>query len=95
MFTASCVDQKTRRVSGKKTQIGNIQAAKVVEGLPLLPHSHSHSLYLLSQVVADVIRTCLGPRAMLKVWSMRVWGNEGMSVCVSDVDGPNGRNSDD
>jgi T-complex protein 1 subunit gamma len=38
--------QRTRRESGKKTQIGNIQAAKVV---------------------ADVIRTCLGPRAMLKM----------------------------
>ncbi|XP_046858014.1 T-complex protein 1 subunit gamma-like [Xenia sp. Carnegie-2017] len=40
------LNQSTRRESGRKVQLGNVQAAKTI---------------------ADVIRTCLGPRAMLKM----------------------------
>lgn len=40
------LNQNTKRETGRKAQIGNIQAAKTI---------------------ADVIRTCLGPRAMLKM----------------------------
>ncbi|KXJ25911.1 T-complex protein 1 subunit gamma [Exaiptasia diaphana] len=40
------LNQNTKRESGRKVQIGNVQAAKTI---------------------ADVIRTCLGPRAMLKM----------------------------
>merc|ERR1711910_158620 len=40
------LNQNTKRESGKKVQISNIQAAKTV---------------------ADIIRTCLGPKAMLKM----------------------------
>jgi T-complex protein 1 subunit gamma len=40
------LNQSTKRETGSKAQLGNIQAAKTI---------------------ADVIRTCLGPRAMLKM----------------------------
>lgn len=40
------LNQNTRRETGRKAQIGNIEAAKTI---------------------AEVIRTCLGPRAMLKM----------------------------
>ncbi|EDO31685.1 predicted protein [Nematostella vectensis] len=40
------LNQNTKRESGRKVQLGNVQAAKTI---------------------ADIIRTCLGPRAMLKI----------------------------
>ncbi|XP_048584096.1 T-complex protein 1 subunit gamma [Nematostella vectensis] len=40
------LNQNTKRESGRKVQLGNVQAAKTI---------------------ADIIRTCLGPRAMLKM----------------------------
>ncbi|XP_068741405.1 T-complex protein 1 subunit gamma-like [Montipora capricornis] len=40
------LNQNTRRESGRKVQLGNVEAAKTI---------------------ADVIRTCLGPKAMLKM----------------------------
>lgn len=40
------LNQNTKRESGRKVQLGNVEAAKTI---------------------ADVIRTCLGPRAMLKM----------------------------
>lgn len=51
----------TKRETGKKAQATNIMAAKVNLLLPtrLIP--------LFVQAVADIIRTTLGPRAMLKM----------------------------
>lgn len=40
------LNQNTRRESGRKVQLGNVEAAKTI---------------------ADIIRTCLGPKAMLKM----------------------------
>ena len=45
-FYRKTAGQNTKRDSGRKVQLENIQSAKLI---------------------ADVIRTCLGPRAMLKV----------------------------
>lgn len=56
-------DTAPERQSGRKAQISNITAAKV--------HFHRRSgrdVYPdAPQTVADVIRTCLGPKSMLKM----------------------------
>lgn len=70
-----CADQNTKRESGRKAQLGNITAGKVcarsTEGCagaaaaaeasdaPLPP--------VCAQAVADIIRTTLGPKSMLKM----------------------------
>lgn len=46
MCPSHYIDSNTKRETGRKAQLGNIEAAKAI---------------------ADVIRTCLGPRAMLKM----------------------------
>ncbi|CAF92695.1 unnamed protein product, partial [Tetraodon nigroviridis] len=46
--------QNIKRESGRKVQTGNINAAKKV-------------MMCVFQTIADVIRTCLGPRAMMKM----------------------------
>jgi hypothetical protein len=56
-------DTAPERTSGRKAQISNITAAKVRETRrPGVKRAHSPR-----QTVADVIRTCLGPKAMLKM----------------------------
>lgn len=63
------VNNAPERTHGRKAQISNISAAKVCSPLP----SGSNGTNLLTavpscfQTVADVIRTCLGPKAMLKM----------------------------
>jgi T-complex protein 1 subunit gamma len=54
------MNDASARQTGRKAQTSNITAAKV------FPHTFSPLTDLL-QVVADVIRTCLGPKAMLKM----------------------------
>lgn len=49
-----------KRETGRKAQLSNITAAKVCVFFPIF-------LTVWGQTVADVIRTCLGPRAMLKM----------------------------
>ncbi len=58
-------DANTKRETGKKAQLSNIQAAKVrniISSQPLIQAPPPPP-----QAIADVIRTCLGPRAMLKM----------------------------
>jgi T-complex protein 1 subunit gamma len=52
------MNEASARQAGRKAQTSNITAAKV-RVAPLI--------LLKRQVVADVIRTCLGPKAMLKM----------------------------
>ena len=59
------VDTAPERQSGRKAQISNITAAKVCRR-PCIPNTFSNS-HPNAQTVADVIRTCLGPKAMLKM----------------------------
>ncbi|KAJ8457680.1 hypothetical protein ONZ45_g18216 [Pleurotus djamor] len=51
------------RQSGRKAQISNITAAKV----SILPLNWELHCLMSQKTVADVIRTCLGPKAMLKM----------------------------
>lgn len=63
------------RQNGRKAQLSNISAAKVSFLSPdqffpiaiLTPLFTSFSFFPTLQTVADVIRTCLGPKAMLKM----------------------------
>jgi T-complex protein 1 subunit gamma len=63
------VNNAPERTHGRKAQISNIAAAKVRSSL--VCHLSEANLLtaelLLYQTVADVIRTCLGPKAMLKM----------------------------
>lgn len=68
---ARCADQNTQRESGRKAQIGNVVAAKVrgawvaleLRDLTFSPPRAGRG----AQAVADIIRTTLGPRSMLKM----------------------------
>ena len=62
----SAVDAAPERQSGRKAQISNITAAKVCLRIPYQPWV-LHEYISIFQTVADVIRTCLGPKAMLKM----------------------------
>lgn len=72
------LNANTKRDQGKKAQLGNITAAKVLEragcssafriasahpGCMQAHHAHCYAI----QAVADIIRTTLGPRSMLKM----------------------------
>jgi hypothetical protein len=57
------LDANTKRDQGKKAQFSNIFAAKVLFFFFL---KILISPFFL-KTIADTIRTCLGPRAMLKV----------------------------
>jgi hypothetical protein len=58
------LDANTKRDQGKKAQFSNIFAAKVF----LFPYFILSNYFIsISKTIADTIRTCLGPRAMLKV----------------------------
>jgi T-complex protein 1 subunit gamma len=66
--------EKTKRETGKKAQHGNIAAAKVRLaltgsscGLQRFSGSHSMLTNPTMQAVADIIRSTLGPRSMLKM----------------------------
>jgi len=72
------LNASTKRDTGKKAQLGNIQAAKV--GSFPMPQFRSYmgnlirlricidmDVILMVQAVADIIRTTLGPRSMLKM----------------------------
>ena len=76
------IEQNTERNHGRKAQLDNIQAAKVRAGGSRhmraarghgLINNLSHTTAWLPrpcpglQTVADLIRTCLGPRSMLKM----------------------------
>ncbi len=70
---AAVLQANTKREQGKKAQYGNIMAAKV-KAFPV--YACSCSLYgtplkellvPVLQAVADIVRTTLGPRAMLKM----------------------------
>ena len=58
-----------KREEGKQVQLGNIKAAKVCRAPHPVPCAGValNRRPLHAQMVAEVIRTCLGPRAMLKV----------------------------
>lgn len=58
-FSDSCTDANVKRETGRKAQLNNIKAAKVCDRC-------CNSCNIV-QTVADVIRTCLGPKAMLKM----------------------------
>jgi T-complex protein 1 subunit gamma len=62
-------DANTKRETGKTAQLGNIQAAKVTGWLFPALHliTSNHQLLHFLQAVADIIRTTLGPRSMLKM----------------------------
>lgn len=60
---ANQTDMGPERQSGRKAQTANIVAAKVSYHTLEAPKS----MELTYQTVADVIRTCLGPKAMLKM----------------------------
>ena len=55
------------RQQGRKAQISNITAAKVSFLAQLTCKYNLLLTTMHSQTVADVIRTCLGPKAMLKM----------------------------
>jgi T-complex protein 1 subunit gamma len=59
-------DANTKRETGKTAQLGNIQAAKVIGRVHFLRNVLSLTATFL-QAVADIIRTTLGPRSMLKM----------------------------
>lgn len=62
--------QNTKRESGRKVQLENINAGKVSHTQSLRLREHEMRLNLcvfLLQTIADLIRTCLGPQAMLKM----------------------------
>lgn len=59
------INATTKREHGKKAQFGNIMAGKV-SWLACLFLCDS-TMLILMQAVADIIRTTLGPRAMLKM----------------------------
>lgn len=73
-FASPSTDANMEREQGRKAQLSNISAAKV-ESAGLVPgHAFSHSrakhfvaVIHVPQTVADIIRTCLGPRSMLKM----------------------------
>ena len=58
-----CADTTTKKEDGPRVQLDNIQAGKVTPPCRVSVHAANACL----QTVADVIRTCLGPRAMLKM----------------------------
>jgi hypothetical protein len=58
------LDTAPERQSGRKAQISNITAAKVIYWPIIIEISIT---YKKEKTVADVIRTCLGPKAMLKM----------------------------
>jgi T-complex protein 1 subunit gamma len=57
-------DTKQERTQGRKAQLSNIQAAKVFVSLSI---NVTRPLKPQNKTIADIIRTCLGPRAMLKM----------------------------
>lgn len=57
------LDTAPERQSGRKAQISNITAAKVIYWTIITAISITQT----KKTVADVIRTCLGPKAMLKM----------------------------
>jgi T-complex protein 1 subunit gamma len=72
---AAVLNANTKRDTGKKAQYGNIAAAKVSTLWTFLLHLAAGSLQITPfpdsraglQAVADIVRTTLGPRAMLKM----------------------------
>lgn len=74
------LDANTKRETGHQAQINNIKAAKVVPAFfaLYLPHSFSPSHHL--QAVADIVRTCLGPKSMLKM----ILSQSGQIVMTND-----------
>ena len=66
------LQSNTKRDVGKKAQSGNIMAAKVAgrptscSWKPCLGSQHFSQLRVI-QAVADIVRTTLGPRSMLKM----------------------------
>src|SRR5579862_10013830 len=66
------MNDASARQTGRKAQTSNITAAKVISLFTLgifrfLRGFVGQGLIRVNQVVADVIRTCLGPKAMLKM----------------------------
>jgi T-complex protein 1 subunit gamma len=64
------MNDASARQTGRKAQTSNITAAKVPPPTSILHASFPRrpfSFLLIGQVVSDVIRTCLGPKAMLKM----------------------------
>ena len=63
--------QQTKRESGKKAQHGNIAAAKVRSTLYVPSEAAAQDVLINTpiplQAVADIIRSTLGPRSMLKM----------------------------
>ena len=62
------LNQNTKRESGKKAQLANINAAKVtnqsiIQGVMI----YMCILYYFIQAVADIVTSTLGPRSMLKM----------------------------
>lgn len=56
------LDTNTERESGRKAQLSNIEATKVNFHVII-----GSEVSFFKQTVADIVRTCLGPRAMLKM----------------------------
>ena len=66
MTNRPTVDTAPERQSGRKAQISNITAAKVRNASEGARRVEAHVIGS-AKTVADVIRTCLGPKAMLKM----------------------------
>lgn len=71
---AAVLQANTKREQGKKAQYGNIMAAKVSGAWRPWRQAQACDLQgddvlmrVLLQAVADIVRTTLGPRAMLKM----------------------------
>ncbi len=78
---AAVLNANTKRDTGKKAQHGNIAAAKVLDPGTSVPQptrfvpatcndyqDHTDMIkWHMMQAVADIVRTTLGPRAMLKM----------------------------
>lgn len=71
MSQFSVFQQQTKRESGKKAQHGNIAAAKVRSTREERSAAASSCVHvntpIMLQAVADIIRSTLGPRSMLKM----------------------------
>lgn len=71
MSQFSVFQQQTKRESGKKAQHGNIAAAKVRSTRKERSTAASSCVHvntpIMLQAVADIIRSTLGPRSMLKM----------------------------
>lgn len=87
--------QNMKRESGRKVQLGNINAAKVSHlfimdscslGLQTCICIKLTKIFsFVFQTIADVIRTCLGPRAMMKVCNNECF-SLGLSISCNSVD---------